>query len=374
MADFSIPERIIYGGGSIGWLNRLTGKRLLLVTDCPEAAPPVEAAAAGSGMSIRILHVPRGAACPAPVLEGTKALMEFKPDWTAALGGRGAMDCAKLMCIYYQRPELSQEEVISGGAAELALTKPAIIAIPLMNTDCGEMMGEAALRCGPMEHVIRCPGLLPRYAILDEGLLPRCPEEEDSPGVLSAFAMAVEAIASPLSSPFTRPAALEALRLITGGVMAYSAAPARRGELLLAQCLAGMARFNSGQGLCTAMIRAGAAAFGPSIGFGQGAAIYLPAILRGWQGDANPYGHIARTLGLSSPGPEALAALMEEYGDMLGMPLTLEESGVERNAFLKRLSFAARQAASQPGISQLLGEEAQKKIEELYRSCYSHKG
>lgn len=65
--------------------------------------------------------------------------------------------------------------------------------------------------------------------------------------------------------------------------------------------------------------------------------MYLPAIIRRSTGQySEGYAAIASELGLKDT-PEALAALIEEYADMLGLPLKLCELERDKNAFLKKL-------------------------------------
>ena len=102
MAEFRIPIRILYGNGTLEHISGLRGDRMLLVHDCEAACRIAQKQARRTGMHIRVFSVPEGPVDGPTVLEGAKALMEFKPGWIIAIGGHAAMDCAKLMRTHFR--------------------------------------------------------------------------------------------------------------------------------------------------------------------------------------------------------------------------------------------------------------------------------
>lgn len=87
MAEFRIPIRILYGDGTLEHISGLRGDRMLLVHDCEAACRIAQKQARRTGMHIRVFSVPEGPVDGPTVLEGAKALMEFKPGWIIAIGG-----------------------------------------------------------------------------------------------------------------------------------------------------------------------------------------------------------------------------------------------------------------------------------------------
>lgn len=343
MAEFRIPIRILYGDGTLEHISGLRGDRMLLVHDCEAACRIAQKQARRTGMHIRVFSVPEGPVDGPTVLEGAKALMEFKPGWIIAIGGHAAMDCAKLMRIFYERPDLTPDDLVRSDIPRMKLGRTRLIAVPTLGSNGGEATGYAALwnprEC--LEQVIYCPGLMPHAAIIDPLLLNALPHTHTGEAVLSALALSVEAAVSPEGSFFSRPFAMQAMHTIISSTIAFSCLPFPSEPLLNAQILSGIAHYNASPGLCSAMVHGSMGLFG-CVSFGTLCAVYLPAIIRRSTGQySEGYAAIASELGLKDT-PEALAALIEEYADMLGLPLKLCELERDKNAFLKKLPALRR--------------------------------
>ena len=145
MAEFRIPIRILYGDGTLEHISGLRGDRMLLVHDCEAACRIAQKQARRTGMHIRVFSVPEGPVDGPTVLEGAKALMEFKPGWIIAIGGHAAMDCAKLMRIFYERPDLTPDDLVRSDIPRMKLGRTRLIAVPTLGSNGGEATGYAAL-------------------------------------------------------------------------------------------------------------------------------------------------------------------------------------------------------------------------------------
>lgn len=372
MAEFRIPIRILYGNGTLEHISGLRGDRMLLVHDCEAACRIAQKQARHTGMHIRVFSVPEGPVDGPTVLEGAKALMEFKPGWIIAIGGHAAMDCAKLMRIFYERPDLTPDDLVRSDIPRMKLGRTRLIAVPTLGSNGGEATGYAALwnprEC--LEQVIYCPGLMPHAAIIDPLLLNALPHTHTGEAVLSALALSVEAAVSPEGSFFSRPFAMQAMHTIISSTIAFSCLPFPSEPLLNAQILSGIAHYNASPGLCSAMVHGSTGLFG-CVSFGTLCAVYLPAIIRRSTGQySEGYAAIASELGLKDT-PEALAALIEEYADMLGLPLKLCELERDKNAFLKKLPRLTARVAQCGEVAQIIPDDTQKKVEELFRHAYS---
>ncbi len=371
MAEFRIPNRILYGEGSANYLGNIQGQRLLLVCDNPAAEQSVLQYLTPGGMTIRTVYANADHINEQQVLDGAKALMEFKPDWVAAAGGHGAIDLAKLIRIFYQRPDITIDDIIQGRAADIPLSKTKLIALPLYNT-IGKEATDTACLCDAMqgwEHEIHNPCLMPDITVLDPDLLRCSSDRQEALCIMSSFVLAVESVSAPDADSFSRPVAIEALRIMANNVPAHSAVSPNLPQLLYAQCLAGIAYANSTPGLCSILCRASAVCFG-SVSFGTLGAIYLPQIIR-MDNQADKYLPAAHAMGLDSPA--YLAEMMQEYADILGLPLHLKEMGVSKNTFLKMLSKISHRATSVFSHPHPKDSETQKNIEQILRSAYFSK-
>lgn len=368
MAEFRTPGRILYGEGAAEQLGRIRGQRLLLVYDNGGAAELAQKFLSPSGIAVRYFEADPDCADMSGVLDGTKALMEFKPDWVLAAGGHGAMDLAKLIRIFYQQPDLSFEDATNGKAADIPLSKTRLIALPSYNTNGSEVSCTAYLadRASCMQAEISCSASMPDIAVIDP-VMPSCSNDrQEALCVISAFTLAIEASAHESRGSFTRPLALEAIRTIAGSVPAHSSVPAKPAPLLYSQCLAGIAYANSSHGLCSSLYRAAALHFGIR-SLGAMSAACLPWIIRQDRRQKR-YLSAAEAMGLKDAA--ALADAVEEYADMLGLPLTLREMGVNKNAFLKNLSKISHRALPFLPSDALPEKEPQKHIEQILRAAY----
>lgn len=370
MAEFRIPNSILYGDDAAQQLCSIHGQRLLMVYDNPQIKEPVQKLLSATDIAVRTFYADPYCADIPQVKEGTKALMEFKPEWILAAGGHGAMDLAKLIRIFYQRPDISIQDAVQGKAANIPLDKTKLIALPLYNTNGGEATFSAYLWDASSMHQyeIRSIGLMPDITIIDTNMLSHPNGDQLAACVLSTFVLAIEASADMQSNSFVRPQALEAIRILSKSVLAHSSASADKAALLYAQCLSGIAHSNSSPSLASVLCRA-AASFG-SASFGVLGAAILPAVIRL---DKNPDKYIAAAHALGLTDATSLANAIIEYADLLGLPLTLSEMGINKNTFLKKLSKVSHSVMSLLPTDIAEEKETQKHIEEILRMAYSHK-
>lgn len=369
MAEFRIPGKILYGDHAAQGLSTIKGQRLLLVYDDPAGMAAALEHLVPSKIHTRLFQANPDHADIPHIAEGTKALMEFKPQWVLAVGGHSAMDTAKLIRIFYQQPNLAPEDIIQGRAAGIILDKTRLITLPLYDTHGSEVTCSARFMdaAGDMAHSVSIPSLMADIAIIDPALISSPDAEREAQCILSAFVLAIEAASQDGCSSFSRPIALEAIRLLAGGVPVHSALPYRPAHLLYAQCLAGMAHGNSPSGLCSTICLACSTAFG-SAPFGSLGAIFLPEIIR--REDCTEK-HLASAQAMGLTDARSLADAVQEYADMLGLPLSLNELGISKNAFLKKLSKLSHRVVSLLPSPPDGEKEAQKQVEQILRSVYT---
>ena len=326
MERFSIRPELFFGPGSLAALERLAGKRVLLVTD---------GFLSSSGLAKRALERLTGPVEvfdkvePDPslklVAEGVAALESFGPDAVVAFGGGSPMDCAKAMCWFSKgRPPLWCIPTTAGTGSEV--TAFAV----LTDTERG------------VKYPLVEEGLLPETAILDPTLLEGVPPKVTADTGMDVLTHAAEGFVAKGSSPFSDALAEKAFAL------AYARLPAAfagdlgaKGDMLLASCMAGMAFNAAGLGACHAMAHALGGRF--HLPHGRLNAVLLPSVVLRNAGDrraAARYAALAKSCGLAGT-PRALSAALARLRAALDLPDRLPVEPEELKASLDDLSAAA---------------------------------
>ena len=123
MAEFLIPRHIYYGRGCVSTLEALSGKRAIVIAgggpDDEGDIERVQQALSRAGMAVRIHSDVARYPGPRMILDGAKAMREFKPDWIVAVGDGSIIDAAKLMWVFYEHPEARISQLRAGTKSPL---------------------------------------------------------------------------------------------------------------------------------------------------------------------------------------------------------------------------------------------------------------
>ena len=316
MESFSCATKIYSGPGSMAQLGQMGVQRLLLVTDpyfMENGTAKQLAALSGASETAFFDKV-----TPDPTVElaaeGTALVRSFRPDTVAALGGGSAMDCAKAMVYFADRPVR-------------------LVMVPTTSGSGSEVTDFAVLTHKGVKHPLVDEKLRPAAAILDSDLLRSLPKALIADTGFDVLSHALEAWVAKGATPFTDALAKDAFSA------AFSLLPASYGgnvdvrlRVHQAATMAGMAFTQAGLGLCHAMAHALGGAF--HLPHGRLNAILLPAVI-GCNAHMCPekYASLARWAGIPGAADamavrnlkNALIRLRRE----LNMPHTLQQAGVD---------------------------------------------
>ena len=123
MEDMSVKNlvlsgrQIVTGSGAIGYLKKLSYKRVIIVTGGSSMIKngiidKAKEMLIMSGSGVRVISGIKKNPSFEEVDEGLKVFNEYRPDCVLAIGGGSAMDAAKAMLLFYEFPELNKENVI----------------------------------------------------------------------------------------------------------------------------------------------------------------------------------------------------------------------------------------------------------------------
>jgi acetaldehyde dehydrogenase/alcohol dehydrogenase len=302
--------------------------------------------------------------------------MSAQADSIVALGGGSVLDAAKAMRLFHEHPGLDLRELTLPflDARKRVARFPAgpgrvrLVAVPTTAGTGSEVSPAAVLTAGGRKLTLVDYTLVPDVAVVDPTLTLSMPPELTADTGVDALTHALEAYVSIFASPYTDAFCLQAIHLILDALpraVADGSDLAARTDMANAATLAGLAFSNAFLGVNHALAHAVGARFG--IAHGRANGIFLPHVLRynaaipakfmpapGYSAYVAPekYAQIAWVLGLGGRGEaaarERLFDRVDELLRAVGIPRSLEEAGVDAEAFSAATEDLCRAAFADP--------------------------
>ena len=308
--------------------------------------------------------------------EGTKMMMEFKPDCIIAVGGGSAMDAAKIMWVMYEHPEVDFMDMAMRfmDIRKRVYTFPKMgekayfIAVPTSAGTGSEVTPFAVItdETTGTKYPLADYELMPNMAIVDSNMMMNAPKGLTSASGIDAVTHALEAYASMMATEYTDGLAKEALRNIFEYLpRAYNNGandPVAREKMANAATMAGMAFANAFLGVCHSMAhKLGAFHHLPH---GVANALMIEEVIRfnsvevpTKMGTFPQYDHphtlrryaeVAEALGLTGKNDEQkvenLIKKINELKEQVGIKKTIKDYGIDEKDFLDRLDEMTEQA------------------------------
>ncbi len=408
---FKVPEKVYFKRGSLEHaLNDLAGKKKAFIVtdrflfDNGLLAPLIEKLG-----RLGILFDVFADVEPDPTIatarKGVHEMAGFKPDVIIAIGGGSPMDAAKIMWLLYEHPEADFENLAMRfmDIRKRVYTFPKLgrlasfVAIPTTSGTGSEVTPFAVItdeKTG-MKYPIADYELTPDIAIIDADLAARMPKNLTAYSGIDALTHALEAMVSVVATEFTTPYALEATRLIFEYLpKAYALGEAdmdAREKVHHASAMAGMAFANAFLGACHSMAHKLGAYFHLPHGLANALLIeevmhYNAAISPTKQGVFPQYTHpqaleryarMADYCGLGGTDPidkcERLIAKVAALKEELGIPKSIAEAGIDKNAFMAKLDEMVEAAYDDQCTGANPRIPMMSEMKELYLQAYSQK-
>jgi len=290
------------------------------------------------------------------VKAGTEAMIRFQPDTIIAIGGGSAMDAAKGMWLFYEKPE-----TIFFGAKQKFLdirkrtykipnlTKTQFVCIPTTSGTGSEVTPFAVIT--DSETHVKYPladyALTPDVAIIDPQFVMSVPKSVTADTGMDVLTHAIESYVSVMASDYTKGLSLQAIKLVFENLRnsyEYGTEEARE-KMHNASTMAGMAFANAFLGINHSIAHKIGAAY--DIPHGRTNAILMPHVIRYNAKDPakhalfpkyeyfhahEDYAEIARFLGFKGNTTEELVeSLVQEInklGKDVGIDMSLKDQGV----------------------------------------------
>lgn len=262
LRKFVIPE-IVYGPGAIdiaGQYGLVYGARNVLVVTDPGVIAAGWADRAIAALDLAgISHVLFSGVSPNPRVEEVMAGAELHRsrgcDVIVAVGGGSPMDCAKGIGIVSS----SGRDILEfEGVDQVDVPMPPLICIPTTGGTSADVSQFAIIsnRRAQLKIAIISKAVVPDTALIDPSTLTTMDAYLTACTGMDALVHAFEAYASNAGSPLTDLHALDAIRLVSGNLLASIDRPGAlgpRGSMMLGSLEAGLAFSNAGLGAVHAM-------------------------------------------------------------------------------------------------------------------------
>lgn len=360
MARFTLPRDIYFGENAMGELKNLKGhKKAFVVTGGHSMQKfgflkKLEDTLKAAGMEVRLFEGVEPDPSVETVMKGAAAMREFQPDLIASIGGGSPIDAAKAMWVFYEHPEKTFDDIKDPFTIPQLRGKAIFAAIPSTSGTATEVTAFSVITdySTKVKYPLADFEITPDIAILDPALAETMPKKLTAHTGMDALTHAIEAYVAVARSPFSDPLALKAISMIADNLVdSYNGDKNARGQMHIAQCLAGMAFSNALLGITHSLAHKIGAQFDMPHGLCN--AVLLPYVIRyNSKVSMKDYAEIARTLGLAGSTDKQLTESLIEFVDSLNRKVdvapTLRANGVTDELFNAHIDFIARQAVLDP--------------------------
>ena len=343
--NWHYPTPIRFGPGRIDELARTCREfgieRPLLVTDPGLAAMPMVTDAARScrdaGLPCEVFADVRANPVESNVSEGVRAWRDGGHDGVIGFGGGSALDAAKAVALMagQTRPLWDFEDREDWWTRADADGIAPVVAVPT-TSGTGSEVGRASVITDVRDHtkkIIFHPKMMPVAVIADPALTVGLPASVTAAVGMDALSHNLEAWCSPVFHPMAHGIALEGMRLVKEWLPAAcenGADLAARSCMQVASTM-GATAFQKGLGAMHSMSHPCGAVYDTHHGLTN--AVVMPYVLEFNRASIeDKMAALARYLGLSGTGFEAVERWILELRDRIGIPHTLAEIGVPSEA------------------------------------------
>ena len=358
MQRFTLPRDLYHGKGALEALKSFEGKKAIICVGGGSMKrfgflDKAEAYLKEAGMEVRLFEGIEPDPSVETVMKGAAAMEEFEPDWIVAIGGGSPIDAAKAMWIKYEYPDITFEDMCKVFGIPKLRKKAHFCAISSTSGTATEVTAFSIIT--DYEKGIKYPiadfESTPDVAIVDPELAETMPQTLTAHTGMDALTHAIEAYVAGLHSPFSDPLAIHAIEMIFDNLKAsYEGDMQARGNMHIAQCLAGMAFSNALLGIVHSLAHKTGAVFDTGhIPHGCANAIYLPYVIQyNAKVCEDRFAMIARKLGLPGVTDKALTlSLIKAVEDLrasLNIVSNLKDFGVNEDEFLEKKHMIAERA------------------------------
>lgn len=383
--NFVTPREIVWGRGSLSHLEKIVGKRAIIVTDKNMVKAGMVARAEEylkkGGLEVVIFDDVDPNPPITNVDNALSAYRDFKPDVIIGLGGGSPIDVGKGFRIFLENPDLTFEGVRYFGGPPKTPIPPfketLFIGITTTSGTGSEVTWAGAITDPAInvKCIVGSPFLIPDIAILDPDLVDTMPKVVQADSGLDALAHAIESYTSLGASDLSRSYAFQgSVLLLKYLVPAYVDRDREAMEHVhYAASMAGCALSNSGLGADHVVATQVGATF--HLTHGRACAVALPQTIK-FNGDAagNLYLDLARATGYNGTdakgGVDHLVEGIIDIQKNLEMPGNYRDAGIPEDQYKAQLKTMLDNSKTHPGTITNPRQYNLEELKVLYDASY----
>lgn len=359
MQRFTIPRDLYFGDDAIQELKNVKGKKAIIVIGSERlikdgTIPKIQGLLNEANIESTVLSGIENDPSVETVMNGVKKFNEFNPDLIIGVGGGSPIDAAKAMWIFYEYPELTFEEAAKPFSLPELRQKAKFIAIPTTSGTGTEVTSFSVItneKTG-IKYPIADYNITPDMAIVDTSLVKSLSKTLVANTGMDALTHAFEAYVSTVRNPITDGLAMKSIEMVVENILnSYNGDEKARGDMHIAQCLAGMSFSNAILGIVHSMAHKTGKIF--KIDHGCANALYLPYVIQFNAKVAGEiYADIAKRLGLKGNSTDelvnSLVEMVKDFRVKMNMPGTLKEYGIDEEFFKANVAEISKHTVGDP--------------------------
>lgn len=384
MLRFTVPRDIYYGENAIDHLKDVKGKKAILVFGSERlikdgTIPKIESLLKEANIETELFYGVEADPGINTVKRGAEAMKKFQPDVIVAIGGGSPIDAAKAMWLFYEYPEMTLEEATKPFSLPPLRQKAQFIAIATTSGTGTEVTSFSVITDDEtsFKYPLADYNLTPDIAIADTNLVKGLSKTLVADTGMDALTHNFEAYVATAKNPISDGLTIKSTEMIFDSLhKSFEGDMEARGEMHVAQMMAGMSFSNAILGIVHSMAHKSSHHYG--IAHGRSNAIYLPYVIQfNAKVAAADYADLAKRLGLKGETTDELvAALIQAVKDLrasMGMPGSLKEFGVTEEKFRSNIDEVAELAVGDPCTGTNPREISVAEMKKLFEYAYEGK-
>jgi alcohol dehydrogenase class IV len=382
---FRSPRDIIWGRGSISYLETIPAKRAMIVADAALSKvgiiDRVKEILQKGGIETRVFDEIEPEPSIQTIMRIVKENKGFAPDLIIGLGGGSVIDASKAYRVFLENPQFTFEDVHSlyGPPKKMIPPFQKTIHVAISSTSgTGSDVSGVSIITDPALHA-KCPivsqELKPNITIVDPDMADSVPKTVMADSGLDALTHAIESYVSGSANDFSKGLSLQSIILLAEYLpLAFSKNDAAAKEHIhYAATLAGMAFSNSGNGICHTVATKVGAVF--KLTHGRGNAIALPYSIKfNTPVSGDRFLVIARSIGFKDDDPKgAVDYLISQIGQMqklMGVPTSYKNAGIPEKDYDAKIDEFAKTSTTYPTTLTNPRQPTVEELKSLYTACY----